>query len=238
MARAEPTARERLAGAAFAMFAAHGFDETTVEEITDAAGVSRRTFFRHFPTKEDVIFPDHDRLRALVADQLEFRRNEPPLSAVCNAVRLVLTDYVEHREVSLHRFALTRQVTALREREVTSVHAYQRMFVRYLRDRLGDGHELRAELMAAAVVAAHNATLREWLRSGGRTDPVADLDAAFAVVQDLFTAAGGSGDATPGTGVAVFRTDLPVAEVLASVERALAGPVRSTKRAASRRRSR
>lgn len=221
MARAEPTARERLASAAFAMFAEHGFDETTVEEIADAAGVSRRTFFRHFPTKEDVIFPDHDRLRAAVADQLEIRRHEPALTAVCNAVRLVLTDYVEHRDVSLHRFALTRQVTALREREVTSVHAYQRLFVRYLRERLGTGSELRAELMAAAVVAAHNATLREWLRSGGRSDPFADLDAAFAVVRDVF-AAPAPGAAADSTGVAVFRTDVPVTEVVASIERALA----------------
>src|SRR5689334_8776300 len=83
-------ARERLVAAAYRMFVQHGFEATTVEEIADAAGVSRRTFFRHFPTKEDAIFPDHDRLRALVAEQLELRRNEPPLSAACNAVRLVL----------------------------------------------------------------------------------------------------------------------------------------------------
>lgn len=230
---AEPgTARDRLAAAAFTMFAERGFDATTVEDIADAAGVSRRTFFRHFPTKEDVIFPDHDRLRQAVADQLDIRRHEPPLTAVCNSVRLVLVDYVEHREVSLHRFALTRQVTALREREVASVHAYQRLFTRYLRERLADEDPLRAELMAAAVVAAHNATLRQWLRSGGTDDAFGELDRSFAVVHDLFadvpparlsrTRRRRGGD----TAVAVFRTDAAPDDVLRAVERMLAPDAR------------
>jgi AcrR family transcriptional regulator len=234
---AAPTApaRDRLAAAAFRMFADRGFDATTVEEIADAAGVSRRTFFRHFPTKEDVIFPDHERLRRTVAEQLESRTNEAPLVAACNSVRLVLADYVRQPEVSLLRFALTRKVAALREREVTSVHAYQRLFATYLRSRIVDGDELQIELMAAAVVAGHNATLRRWLRSGGRLDALAELDRAFAVIQQLFAVMGAT-DATPANGtrakrrattaVAVFRTDAPIRDVVKSIETLMQPPRR------------
>ena len=60
--------KDRLAEAAFALFEEHGYDATTVEHIAERAGVGRTTFFRAFPTKEDVIFPDHaavlDRIRA------------------------------------------------------------------------------------------------------------------------------------------------------------------------------
>lgn len=205
------------------MFVQHGFEATTVEEIADAAGVSRRTFFRHFPTKEDAIFPDHDRLRALVAEQLELRRNEPPLSAACNAVRLVLADYVRQKDVSLLRFALTRQVTALREREVTSVHSYQRLFVRHLRERLPDTDELDIELMAATVVAGHNAALRHWLVSGGTIDPFAEFDRTVARIERLFLAAMSGDDAGGGDGttmVAVFRSDAPMPQLVRALEHA------------------
>jgi AcrR family transcriptional regulator len=230
-------ARERLASAAFAMFAEHGFDATTVEEIAEAAGVSRRTFFRHFPTKEDVIFPDHDRLRALVAEQLEMRHNEPPLVAVCNAVRLVLADYVRQKNVSLHRFFLTQQVAALREREVTSVHAYQRLFARYLRERLDDADGLQAELMAACVVSAHNATLRHWLRSDAESDAFAELESAFQQVQSLFAngALARSGTGIAGTTVAVFQSDVPMSHVLHSIQSAMNTPAPHPPRARARR---
>src|SRR5947209_9014838 len=214
-ARDEPAApsRERLATAALRMFADHGFDTTTVEDIADAAGVSRRTFFRHFRSKEDVIFPDHDRLRALVSDQLEMRRNEPPLDAAFNAVRLVLADYVRRKEISLHRFALTRQVPALREREVANVYTYQRLFARYLRERLPGVDELDVELMAATVVAAHNAALRTWLRSGGATDAYDELERAARRIQRLFLAGthpGAATDTDDTTPVPVFRRDAPM----------------------------
>src|SRR5438309_1168001 len=121
--RPRDSARERLTTTAFRLFAAQGFDATTVDDIADAAGVSRRTFFRHFATKEDVIFPDHDGLRAAVEAQLDARDNEPPLRALCNSVRVVLAHYVNEAEVALARYALTRQVPSLREREVNSVHS-------------------------------------------------------------------------------------------------------------------
>jgi hypothetical protein len=55
---AKPTVRERLAAAAFALFNEHGYEQATVDDIAERAGVGRTTFFRHYRSKEDVIFPD------------------------------------------------------------------------------------------------------------------------------------------------------------------------------------
>jgi hypothetical protein len=73
-------------------------------------------------------------------------------------------------------------VPALRNREIVSVARYQRAFREFLGDRMGDPAELaqlRAELAAAAVVAAHNHVLRRWLR-GESPDPLTEFDLACA----------------------------------------------------------
>jgi AcrR family transcriptional regulator len=83
--------REALARVAWDLFAAEGYEATTVAEIAAAAGVSRRTFFRYFPSKEDVVVETSD---ALAEDVLAaFARRplpEPPLVAVHRALRPVL----------------------------------------------------------------------------------------------------------------------------------------------------
>lgn len=204
------SARDRLVAAAFTQFADRGFEATTVDDIAEQAGVSRRTFFRHFATKEDVVFPDHEELRRRVAADLELRGTELPLTAVCRAVSLVLDDYVRHREVSLARFELTRGIVALRDREIANVYRYQTLFARYLRDRVGDGEPVTAELMAAAVVTAHNSVLREWLVTGGKNDPRPRLAKVFALVHSCFEHPLDSGEAA----VAVFRVGASTGEVM------------------------
>jgi len=79
-------------------------------------------------------------------------------------------------------------VPALRDREIASVSQYTRLFSSYLRRRLGDseGAGLTAEVAAAAIVAAHNQVLREWLRQGGESDPFPALDQAFDWVLSRF----------------------------------------------------
>jgi AcrR family transcriptional regulator len=201
-------------------FAARGFESTTVDDIAEQAGVSRRTFFRHFATKEDVVFPDHEELRRRVAADLERRSTESALTAVCQAVGLVLDDYVRHRDVSLARFELTRSIVPLRDREIVNVHRYQRLFARHLHERLGPSDPVTAELMAAAVVTAHNNVLREWLVSGGKKDPRPRLATVFTMVQQAFERATAS-DAE--SMVAVFRVGTPVSEVMSALSSATTG---------------
>ena len=232
--------RARIAAAAFELFAAQGFDGTTVDAIAERAGIARRTFFRYFRSKDDVIFADHDTLLATVNQNLASQSGVTPVLAICSGVRVVFRSYVSDPQVSVQRYRLTRSVDALRDRELATVRRYERTFSRYVRDRLA-GSEfteaqavLRAGVIAASVVAAHNAVLREWLRAGGDYDPMSDLETAFAWVQQTFEPkpmqrqdadqqSGEPGAETENSGVvvAVFRADQPIGDVVDRISRSL-----------------
>lgn len=179
--------RERIVDAAFALFRERGYDRTSVDDIAVATGVSRSTFFRHFGSKESVIFPDHDLLLDRIEQRLLATTEKSALRAVADAVRLVLFHYVAEGDRAHQRYELTSTVTALRERELISGARYQYLFRRHL-SAWSDGTneaELRAEVMAAAVVAAHNQVLRRWLR-GESQDPQVEIDAALGTVLEAF----------------------------------------------------
>ncbi|MFA3835211.1 MULTISPECIES: TetR family transcriptional regulator [Streptomyces] len=218
----KPAARIRLADAAFALFDERGYEQTTVDEIAERAGVGRTTFFRHYRSKEDVIFPDHDRLLALIKDRLVTSSHSTGLIAVSDAVRLVLLHYIEEGDLARRRYRLTSKVAVLRDREIASVARYQRLFREFIAEWMGDPTEsasLRAELMAASVVAAHNHVLRRWLR-GETSDPVAEMDEAMREVLALFPAPSGAGDSRDGgTTVVAFRTGQDLDALLPSLRR-------------------
>jgi AcrR family transcriptional regulator len=184
----KPSISHRLAEAAVALFDENGYDATTVDDIAARAGVSRSTFFRHYHSKEDAIFPDHDALLARIDTRLRASAADTAIVAITDAVRLVLAHYVDDAEVSLRRYRLVREVPALRDREIASVARYQRLFREFVGEWLGDSPDagLRAELMAASVVAAHNQVLRGWLRAGGAYDPFGLLDHALGYVIATF----------------------------------------------------
>ncbi|GGO20689.1 TetR family transcriptional regulator [Microbispora rosea subsp. aerata] len=185
---ATPSISRRLAEAAVTLFDENGYEETTVDDIAARAGVSRSTFFRYYRSKEDAIFPDHDALLAQVDARLRASTSDTALVAVSDAVRIVLAHYVENAEVSLRRYSLVRRVPALRDREIASVARYQRLFREFIGKWLAGtpDADLRAELMAASVVAAHNQVLRGWLRAGGAYDPLGPLDRALGYVIAAF----------------------------------------------------
>ena len=215
------SARERMVEAAFALFDEQGYDATTVEQIVERAGVSRSTFFRAFGSKEDVIFPRHDDLHARMDARLTTGTRDTYLLAVSEAARLVLEQYLAEGPLARSRYGLTRSVPALRDREIASMLGYQRLFREHVRRWLdGDDVDLHAELLAAAVVTAHNVVLRRWLR-GEATDPHREFDAAMGRVVAMAGAWGGDGGGDGATTVVVLRSGRPVDEVLPALRRAL-----------------
>lgn len=193
--------RRELAAAAMELFATKGYEATTVDEIAGAAGVARRTFFRHFRSKEEAIFPDHDDTLVRAEAVLNAApAHEHPLDTVCRGIKEVMKMYAAKPAVSVARYKLTREVPTLREAEIASVARYERLFTRYLlghfdeRDHhVGNDDPLLAEVAASAVVTAHNHVLRRWLRAGGQGDVEAQLDRAFAIVRDTFGTGIGAG---------------------------------------------
>ncbi|MEU8652018.1 TetR family transcriptional regulator [Streptomyces sp. NPDC048737] len=181
--------RDALVAAAFRLFLERGYEQTTVDDIVALAGVGRRSFFRYFPSKEDVVFPDHERCLAdMTAFLAASDEGHEPVRRVCDAARLVLRMYAENPSFSVQRYLLTKQVPGLRAYELSVVWRYERALAEYLRGSFTgrpDGN-LRAEVIAAAVVAAHNNALRSWLRSDGTGDASTTVDHALGYVQSAF----------------------------------------------------
>jgi len=218
------TARGRTVDAAFALFDERGFHATTVDQIAERAGISRSTFFRMFASKEDVIFPDHADLHARIRARLAAAGSDASMLAVIEAARMVLDHFLAEGDLARSRYRLTRTVTALRDREIAGMHTYQKVFRDFIRSWMGDGEgaELRSELMANAVVTAHNVVLRRWLR--GLTDePLAEFDTAIGEVVDLFAPPGGAGS-TEETTVVVLRSARGVETLLPLIRQALDAP--------------
>jgi AcrR family transcriptional regulator len=216
-----------VADAARRLFAEQGYEQTTVDQIADLAGVSRRTFFRYFRSKDEAILPDHTALLERIARQLDGSVGGG-LAAICAGARVVFQSYVDEPEVSVERYRLTRSVPALQARETAAVQEYFRIFRRHLVGAAeatgpvgGVSLALRADVLAGAVVAAHNQVLRGWLRGGGAGDPMPELDQAFGWLRELFEPTGlpvgartGPPDGAGPVVVAVFHRDAPLAEVV------------------------
>jgi len=174
------TTRSRLVDAAFALFEEQGYDQTTVDEIAARAELGRTTFFRNFPGKEDVVFPDHDEVLRRVDARLATATAHTRDAALREAARIVLDHYVDEGSTARARYRLTSTVPALREREIASAHRYQRVFTKHAQAWYAgepDG-TLRGELIGAAVITAHNHVLRDWLQEKSST-PHADFDDAM-----------------------------------------------------------
>ncbi|WP_059005633.1 TetR family transcriptional regulator [Streptomyces specialis] len=213
--------REAIVEAAFELFLSRGFEQTTIDDIVTLAGVGRRSFFRYFPAKETVVFPDHERCLADMTRLLGIDPDEgAPVDRVCDAARLVLRMYAENPDFSVRRYRLTKQVPGLRAHELSVVWRYERMLAEYLRARFANRPDgaLRADVVAAAVVAAHNNALRSWLRSGATVDATAAMDEALAFVRESF----GCAEAPDDVVVVVSRRGVPMWRVVQEIESATA----------------
>ncbi len=204
--------RTGVVAAALELFASQGFDQTSVEQIAKAAGVSRSTFFRQFGGKEDVVFADHEalleRLRAFLGEG-----HDDPWGAVCAASESVFAHFARDPEMARRRYQIVRQVPVLREREIITVFRYERLFDDYLRSALPGVDPLDAVGFAALVTAVHNHVLRQLLR-GTKKVPVATLQAALADVRRRYGVPADASDQAPDDlVVAVFPRSMPVAEV-------------------------
>lgn len=206
--------RTGVVAAALDLFAARGFDQTSVEQIAAAAGVSRSTFFRQFGGKDDVVFADHeallDELRTFLA-----LGHDNPWQAVCEGALRVFASFADDPELARRRYQIVRQVPTLREREIVTVFRYERLFDQYLRTALPDIDPVDAVSFAAAVAAVHNHVLRRLLRGTETVAPAVLRDAFDAVLRRFGVHPDEPGSpASDDMIVAVFPRSMPSAEVL------------------------
>ena len=161
MPRWEPQARDRLREAALELFLAHGFDNVTVAQITERAGLTRRTFSRYFADKRDVLFAGSEELPVALADAVG--RADPalaPFEAMLSALAEVgdlLADRVQH---PTEHSAIVQASPELQERGRTKFAAVTDAVADALRDR-GTG-ESEATLLAQVGVAIFRTAFERW----------------------------------------------------------------------------
>jgi AcrR family transcriptional regulator len=219
---ATASVKVRLTAAAFELFDERGYEQSTVDDIAERAGVGRTTFFRAFSSKEDVILPDHHVILGAVKARLATSTQETALVAVSEGARLVLQHYLREGDLAQRRYKLTSNVQALRDREVVSMQQYQRVFREFIDGWMGGGPKtgLKAELMATSVITAHNYVLRRWLR--GLTDqPQTEFDAAMAGVIELFADPSANGSPEGEASLVILRTTRQLDAVIPSLRKFL-----------------
>ena len=186
MARWEPDARERLVRAAVDLFAEQGYDSTTVVQIAERAGLTKSTFFRHFPDKREVLFAGQDTFRKLFGDAIAAApRSATPLEAVAAALTAAALGMAPERRDFAPRL---REVIAgnpeLRERDALKRAGLAEAMTDAL-DKRGVA-DPAARLAAELGVLAFDRAFARWIDPAAE-QPFADL--ARAALDELRAAA-------------------------------------------------
>jgi mycofactocin system transcriptional regulator len=178
---ADPRTVEHVA---LGLFQARGFDEVTVDQVAEAAGISRRTFFRYFGSKADVLFTGFDAEVARLARQLQSEPvGTPVFTAVRRAVLSTNTFAVEDVAELRIRIELLAEVPLLRAQAGLHYEAWQQAVARGVADRTGAAPgDLLPQVVARAAFGAANAGFQSWLEAGGG-GLAAHLGAAFDALE-------------------------------------------------------
>jgi AcrR family transcriptional regulator len=164
---------------ALRLFDEKGYAQTTVEEIADAAAISPRTFFRYFPSKEDVVM--WDEYDPLALELLEARPDDEPLAESFRAIiRETLGGLLRNdRERLLSRIRLAATVPELRARFLDEQTQGIDHIARFLATKRGNPvDDLKLRVVGSALLAAVSVALDRWQKDEGKSDLLALLDRA------------------------------------------------------------
>jgi AcrR family transcriptional regulator len=182
--RTRRAVRAELAAIALDLFAEHGFEATTVEEIAQAAGLTKRSFFRYFPAKEDAVFAGVDVTGEQVVEAL---RSRPADEAPWRSLHQVLRESERQIHASGRAVAglkLIESTPSLRSRVHEKRSQWRQEVSSALRERPGaDLDAFTADLLTNAATAALDTATQEWLRSDCTADRTALLDRAFTLLR-------------------------------------------------------
>jgi AcrR family transcriptional regulator len=176
--RKKAATRLAIHEAGMRLFAEHGFNGTTVDDIAEAAGVSRATVFAYFATKEEIVFGDAAMAVEALAGQL--RASEAPTVAVVRAWLLELTGWLEPELLLQQR--LRQEAPAVAARRLQLYGAIEDVIAAALEAELGQ--QLPARLAAAALMGGLNAIEQSAAAEGGALthaalDDILDVTTAY-----------------------------------------------------------
>ncbi|MCQ6247963.1 TetR/AcrR family transcriptional regulator [Streptomyces malaysiensis] len=162
MGRWEPNARERLAKVALELYSERGYEQTTVAEIAKRAGLTERTFFRHYADKREVLFDGSGELQELaVSGVVGAPESAAPLDAMAAGLEAASGWFAARREHARRRQAVIVANAELRERELIKLASLSAALADALRGR--GVAEPAASLAAEAGMAVFKVAFQRWI---------------------------------------------------------------------------
>jgi AcrR family transcriptional regulator len=162
MGRWEPNARGRLMQAAYELYGERGFEETTVAEIAARAGLTERTFFRHFADKREVLFAGADALQELLVSAVaEAPTSLPPIDTAAAGLEAAGAFIQEGGDLSRQRQAIIAASAELRERELIKLASLGAALAEALRGR--GVEDTAASLIAEAGIAVFKVAFERYV---------------------------------------------------------------------------
>jgi len=195
VSRWTPDSRARLEAAALDLFEQRGYARVTAAEVAARAGVTERTFFRHFKDKREVLFPDDAVLERVLAGAVAAAPADATgVEAVAAGVR-AMAEHLQGREDALRRrAAVVASHADLQERELAKLSALSAVLAAALRDRGVAGSP--AELAGDVAIAVFRVAFARWTAPGASGAFAAHAEAALAETAAFFARGPVSG---PGT---------------------------------------
>jgi AcrR family transcriptional regulator len=179
--RKKQKTRETIIRVALELFAARGYEHTTIAEIADAADVSPRTIFAYFPSKEDILFCDQPEIHERFVRALEHRADGV---TALDALRDSIAETLDLGPNELLRKRIVAHDETLRRSERARIDApFEQLMVKAIAKDLGAGHDdIRPKIVAAALIAAFSA-----IRDRDLTAPSNSFSSeqAMAVIDDV-----------------------------------------------------
>jgi mycofactocin system transcriptional regulator len=179
--RPRTTSRDEVQRVALALFAERGFEETTLDEVAAAVGVSRRTLFRYYPSKNDIVWGEFsEQLEGLRAHLADAEADEPLMEVVRRAV-VAFNDYGDQDELRI-RMRLITSVPALQGHSMLRYRDWCDVVAEFVAARLGGRvDDQLPQVIANAALGTAMATYRHWITHRD-ADLLAELDEAFRLL--------------------------------------------------------
>ncbi|MDH6133019.1 AcrR family transcriptional regulator [Kitasatospora sp. MAA4] len=184
MGRWEPNARGRLEQAALELYVERGYDETTVAEIAKRAGLTERTFFRHYADKREVLFGGAGVLHDLFVDAVAAApADAAPIDAIAAALDAAAGMFQDRREFARRRQGVITANPELQERELIKLASLSAAIAGAL--RLRGVAEPGASLAGEAGIAVFKVAFDRWINQPDQSDQAEQRDMAQFVRESL-----------------------------------------------------
>jgi AcrR family transcriptional regulator len=169
MGRWEPNARGRLEQAAMELYSERGFEQTTVAEIAQRAGLTERTFFRHYADKREVLFSGAGPMHELLLDAVAGAPERPdPIAAVARAIEAVGAQLQDRRDFARQRQRIIAANPELQERELSKLASWAAALAEALRGRGVDA--TAARIAGEVAIAVFRIAFERWIDDANERD--------------------------------------------------------------------